>query len=277
MSKIHLLRGQRERAEGSRAGQLASQAPAPASPQLPPAPPPSGSQCPPVGVATGRPAPPQGSHDLSVLGDGGKWPPGVVRASRRTPASLPCPSSDSACGRAGPLRPGGGRRPRAACETVSVGVGFAGSRGGGRARPGGEGARPGLRGRLSGASALAGPQDRPRPCCPGGPAPRGREAPRGWRGLLGKQSLSFRERPPAPAPPRGPRGPVPRRPAFERSSPGRPGARCVAFSLLSWWAPSLHCPVRAFKCWRISASHWLRRFHDVFIGERFLCQPARWD
>ena len=112
-----------------------------------------------------------------------------------------------------------------------MGVGFAGSRGGGRARPGGEGARPGLRGRLSGASALAGPQDRPRPCCPGGPAPRGREAPRGWRGLLGKQSLSFRERPPAPAPPRGPRGPVPRRPAFERSSPARPGARCVAFSL----------------------------------------------
>lgn len=69
------------------------------------------------------PRPPPESRDLSVLGDGGKWPPGVVRATRREPRSLPFPGSDSACGKSGPFRTGVGAELGPGLETESVVVG----------------------------------------------------------------------------------------------------------------------------------------------------------
>lgn len=157
-------------------------------PLTPPAPP---RPRPRRGAPTGAwppaaPPPALRPRDLSVRGDGGKWPPGVLRAPRCKPRSVHCPSCDGACGKARPLRrscPQAGPRDGQCGGRLCAVTGRRRGRG-----PAGRG-----RGRVWG----------PRPGGPGAPAPALRSSPRwlrrrerlglaapagrlrGWRGASG--------------------------------------------------------------------------------------------
>lgn len=154
------------------------------------------------------------------------------------------------------------------------------------ARPGGEGARPGVgpaAGRSGGPgsgsaeqSALAAAPGGSRTCGPGWSSP-GVERRLGWEGrLLATQGCVFcgaaagtptaRRTPSAAAAEAGARG------VFPGASEGEVAGFLPSFS---YWAPLLHCPVPAFpRPAKYQQAVDSDAFSGFLRGKRFLCQPV---